>query len=80
MGTKIDVLKPFLDFTGNPTILFNEGAFQSLTSNRCGYFAITFLIERSFNLDLKYKTLLAEIFNKECEINEKIVVEFCQNL
>ena len=80
LGTKIELLKPFLNFKGNPTILYNKGAFQSLNSNTCGYFAITFLIERSFNLDLKYKVLLAEVFNKESEINEKTVVDFCQNL
>ena len=80
LGTKIDILKPFLTFKGNPTILYNDCAFQSLTSNTCGYFAITFLIERSFNLDLKYKELLAETFNIDSEINEKMVVDFCKNL
>ena len=80
LGTKIDVLKPFLKFKGEPTILYNDCAFQSLTSNTCGYFAITFLIERSFNLDLKYKEVLAETFDKNCEINEKIVLDFCKNL
>ena len=80
LGTKIDYLRPFLKFTGNPTILYNDCAFQSVTSNTCGYFAITFLIERSFNLDLKFQELLAEVFNKNSEINEKIVVDFCNNL
>jgi hypothetical protein len=80
LGTKIDILKPLLTFKGNPTILFNDCAFQSLTSNTCGYFAITFLIERSFNLDLKYKEVLAETFNIDSEINEKTVVDFCKNL
>jgi hypothetical protein len=80
LGTKIDILKPFLTFKGNPTILFNDCAFQSLTSNTCGYFAITFLIERSFNLDLKYKEVLAETFNIDSEINETMVVDFCKNL
>ena len=80
LGTKIDYLKPFLNFRGNPTILYNDCAFQSMTSNTCGYFAITFIIERSFNLDLKYKELLAEVFNVDSEKNEKIVVDFCNNL
>ena len=80
LGTKIDYLRPFLKFKGNPTILYNDCAFQSVTSNTCGYFAITFLIERSFNLDLKFQELLAEVFNKNSEINEKIVVDFCNNL
>ena len=80
LGTKIDYLRPFLKFKGNPTILYNDCAFQSVTSNTCGYFAITFLIERSFNLDLKFQELLAEVFNKNSEVNEKIVVNFCNNL
>lgn len=80
LGTKVDLLKPFLKFKGNPTIVYNDAAFQSITSNTCGYFAITFLIERSFNLDLKYKQLLAEIFEVDCQINENMVVNFCKNL
>ena len=80
LGTKIDILRPFLKFRGNPKILYNDCAFQSFTSNTCGYFALTFLIERSFNLDLKYKQVLAEIFDIDSTINEKIVVEFCKNL
>ena len=80
LGTKIEYLRPFLKFKGNPTILYNDCAFQSVTSNTCGYFAITFLIERSFNLDLKFQELLAEVFNKNSEVNEKIVVNFCNNL
>ena len=80
LGTKIDILKPFLKFKGNPTILYNDCAFQSVTSNTCGYFAITFLVERSFNLDLKYKEVLAETFNIDSEINETMVVDFCKNL
>ena len=80
LGTKIDYLRPFLKFKGNSTILYNDCAFQSVTSNTCGYFAITFLIEQSFNLDLKFQELLAEVFNKNSEINEKIVEDFCNNL
>ena len=80
LGAKIDYLKPFLKFKDNPTILYNNCAFQSVTSNTCGYFAITFLIERSFNLDLKFQELLAEVFNKNSEVNEKIVVDFCNNI
>ena len=80
LGTKIEYLRPFLKFKGNPTILYNDCAFQSVTSNTCGYFAITFLIERSFNLDLKFQEVLAEVFNKNSEVNEKIVVNFCNNL
>ena len=38
----IDYLKLFFKFKGNPTILYNDCTFQSVTSNTCGYFAITF--------------------------------------
>ncbi len=76
LGTKIDHLRPYLKFSNNPNIIYNEAAFQTTTSSTCGLFATMFLIERSFNFDLKFNELLAEIFDKNPEINEKIVVEF----
>ncbi|SRR6266404_464835 len=80
LGTKIDSLKPYLKFNGNPEYIFNDAPFQLSTSTTCGYFAIMFIIERCFNFDLKYKLLLAEIFSSDLEINEKTVVEFCNEL
>ena len=76
LGTKIDNLRPYLKFSNNPNIIYNEAAFQTSTSSTCGLFATMFLIERSFNFDLKFNELLAEIFDKTPEINEKIVIEF----
>ena len=76
LGTKIDNLRPYLKFSNNPHIIYNEAAFQTTTSSTCGLFATMFLIERSFNFDLEFNELLAEIFDKNPEINEKIVVEF----
>jgi hypothetical protein len=80
LGAKIDNLGSYLNFQHSPTVLYNEGAFQSSFSTTCGYFAIMFAIERCFNFDLKYKELLAEIFSEKIEINEKRVTDFCQNL
>lgn len=76
LGTKIDYLRPYLKFSNNPNILYNNAAFQTSTSSTCGLFAVMFLIERSFNFDLKYNALLAEIFDTSPEINEQIVVDF----
>jgi hypothetical protein len=81
LGTKINSLAPYLkNLKGNPAIIYNENAFQSSTSNTCGFFTIMFIIERCLNFDLKYKELLAEIFERDVEINEKVVVDFCKNL
>jgi hypothetical protein len=76
LGTKINNLRPYLKFSNNPNIIYNEAPFQTATSSTCGLFAIMFLIERSFNFDLKFNELLAEIFDKNPEINEKIVFDF----
>ena len=76
LGTKINNLRPYLKFSNNPDIKYNEAAFQTTTSSTCGLFAIMFLIERSFNFDLKFNELLVDIFDKNSEINENIVVNF----
>lgn len=76
LGTKIDDLRPYLKFSSNPNLIYNAAAFQTATSSTCGLFAIMFLIERSFNFDLKFNELLAEIFDENPEINETIVVNF----
>ena len=76
LGTKIDSLRLYLKFSNNPNIIYNKAAFQTTTSSTCGLFATMFLIERSFNFDLKFNELLAEVYDKNPEINEKIVVEF----
>ena len=80
LGTKFEKLKNYLKFKNKPEYVYNENPFQLSNSDTCGYFAITFLIERMFNLDLSYKELLAEIFEPNLESNEKIVIEFCNNL
>jgi hypothetical protein len=80
LGTKIDILRPYLKFKNNPTIVYNVNAFQTSNSSTCGFFAIFFLVERCFNFDLKFKEVLAEIFDENLEINEKQVVDFCENL
>jgi hypothetical protein len=76
LGTEIDYLRPYLKFSNNPSIVYNNAAFQTSTSSTCGLFAVMFLIERSFNFDLKFNVLLAEIFDTSPEINEQIVVDF----
>lgn len=76
LGTKIELLKPYLKFHKKPVVIYNEGAFQLSTSASCGFFAIMFAVERCFNFDLKFKKLLAEIFSPNVEINEKLVKDF----
>jgi len=80
LATKIDLLKPYINFRGSPTIYYNDGAFQLNTSTTCGMFCIMFIIERFQNFDLKYKQLLAEIFSIDPKINEKIVSDFITSL
>ena len=67
-------------FKGIKDININETPFQSKTSISCGLFAIFFLIQRSYNLDLDFEELLEEIFVESVDENEKIVKLFCDNI
>ncbi len=80
LGTKIDQLTPYFNFSSKIAIEYNDQAFQKSTTSSCGYFAITFLFERLLNFDLSFQDLLSEVFTSNLEINEKIVHDFCNNL
>ena len=80
LGTKYDVLKPYLKFNKKPNIIFNDCPFQMATSTTCGLFAITFCVNRCLNFDLKYKELLAHVFSDDLNKNEQIVTEFVSEL
>jgi hypothetical protein len=80
LGTKLNVLQPYLHFRGKPKFVFNEGAFQEISSISCGHFAVMFAIERCMNFDMEFKELLAEIFSVDPKINEKIVLDFVNQL
>ena len=80
LGTNINNLRPYLKLSNNPDIKYNEAAFQTTNSSTCGLFAKMFLIEISFNFELKFNELLVEIFDKNPEINEKIVLKFFLNI
>ena len=80
LSTKYDILKPYLKFNKDPSIIYNDCAFQLPTSTTCGFFAITFCVNRCLNFDLKYKEVLAHVFTDDLNKNEKIVTEFVSEL
>ena len=80
LGTRYHQLKPYLKFYKNPNLEYNNCAFQLDNSTTCGLFAITFLVERCMNFDLKYKEVLACTFTEDKNTNEEIVKEFVANL
>ena len=80
LGTDMNKLTPYLHFNSKIQIEYNMEPFQKSSSSSCGYFAVTFLYERLFNLDLSFKELLSEIFSSNLEINEKTVIDFCDGL
>ncbi len=80
LGTKYEILKPYLKFNKNSNIVFNDCAFQLPTSTTCGFFAITFCVNRCLNFDLKYKEVLAHVFTEDLNKNEEIVTEFVSEL
>lgn len=78
LGTQFDKLKPYLKFRNNPNFIFNDCAFQQLHTPTCGYFAITFSIERVMNFDLKFKEVLANCFCDDLNKNEIFVKNFVE--
>ncbi len=80
MGSKIGLITENLKFNQKLSIKYNETPFQSADSNSCVLFAIYFAVERMFNLDLPFHTLLEEIFENKQENNENTVKQFCENL
>ncbi len=51
---------------------------QSKASTSCGLFVLYFVINRFYNADLGFKTLLNEIFSSDLDLNERLVMEFCE--
>jgi len=80
VGSKISLITENLKFNQKLSIEYNETTFQSAESHSCGLFAIYFSVERMFNLDLPFHTLLEEIFENKLDNNEHIVKQFCENL
>jgi hypothetical protein len=80
VGSKIGLITENLKFKQKLSIEYNETPFQSADSNSCGLFAIYFSIERMFNLDMPFHTLLEEIFENKVDENENTVNFFCKNL
>jgi len=60
-------------------LIFNTTAFQDSNSSSCGLFALYFLIERMFNLDLDFEEILQLIFDSDISKNEKLVLDFVKN-
>jgi hypothetical protein len=80
LGTKYDQLKPYLNFYKNPNLVFNDRPFQQPDSTTCGFYAITFSVERCMNFDMKFKEVLAHTFTTDLNKNEEIVKNFVEEL
>jgi hypothetical protein len=75
-----DLVMPYLNFTENLKIDYNQSELQSNNSILCGKFVITFCVERMMNLDLSFNMLLDDVFLLNKESNDKIVTDFCEEL
>jgi hypothetical protein len=79
--SKKSVLEKYCHFRGVRELEFNETSFQSIDSDSCGLFSLYFIIHRIHNLDMSFHKLLEEIFEDENkEINENLVLEFCEKI
>lgn len=71
-----NLLKTYCKFYNVKEIIFNETSYQPSNSFSCGKFALYFILERFFNLDLDFEELLSESFMFNHDLNEKIITEF----
>lgn len=78
LGTRFELIKPFLKFPKSTEYQYNTSAFQLSSSSTCGLFCIYFLIERCLNFDFEFNELLPDLFETDLEINEKKVKSFVQ--
>lgn len=68
----VEHIKYYLDYTCPKGWCYNTVTLQGLTSFCCGQYCIIYLILRSKNYK---KGEIISLFNKNCEINDKIVTE-----
>lgn len=81
LGNTWDLIFPHLKFKKKFTIYYNETAFQSETSTKCGKYVIYFLIERHFNINMSLRDLLEDLFvTDDLNKNDAIVDNFCNSL
>lgn len=76
LGFRSDLILPFLKFKNNHNLTFNKTPVQNFTSNLCGKFVVTFLIERMLNQSMSFHDIIEEIFSD----NLKIISNFCSEL
>ena len=81
LGNTWDLILPHLTFRKKITIYYNETAFQSPDSTKCGKYVIYFIIERHFNINMSMSHLLEDMFELEnLNKNDEIVDNFCDSL
>jgi len=78
--TSLNNIEPYLKLKSKMNIVYNEHPFQSIESTSCGFFCIYFIVHRLLNFDMSFEHILEHIFSENCELNERKVVKFCQNL
>jgi hypothetical protein len=61
-------------------VTFNKQQFQSNQSDSCGKFCIFFVVQRLYNLDLKFREFLEEMFHSDLTENEQMIQKFCNTL
>ena len=81
LGNTWELILPYLKFKKNFIVYYNETAFQSPDSTKCGKYVIYFLIERHFNIHMSFKDLLEDLFvTDNLNKNDVIVDNFCNDL
>ena len=74
MGTSSDFVKKLPKYCHN--LEFNSTQLQSAVSDKCGQFAICYVLLRAFNLDLSFDDCVNSFFSKDTTINEEKVLDF----
>ena len=58
------------------TVHYNETRVQGLTSTNCGLFCLYVAFMRLVDIDLPYKEVMSDLFSKDFEKNDRLVMRF----
>ena len=83
-----DIVEIFNSLGNNPNLIlllsskykgeihFNENNLQPLSSDKCGFYVITFIEERLKNFDLSMDEILEETFSSNSNLNDELVLSY----
>jgi len=80
LGLKKNEIEQYFNFQQKMNFIYNTTPVQSISSKLCGFFVVTFVIERMLNQTMDFDEIIENIFSHNQDLNDKIVTDFCSSL